>query len=60
MSNERLLVVIVAGFFSVASLFIGFASWVDNSAFAGRNATLAVLAALLALVILKAYEVLRS
>ena len=60
MSNERLIVVAIAGFFTLAALFIGFASWVDNTAFAGRNATLAVLAALLALVILRLYDVLRK
>jgi len=60
MSNERLVVVGIAGFFTVAALFIAFASWIDNTAFAGRNATLAVVAALLALVVLKLYEVLRK
>jgi hypothetical protein len=60
MSNERIIVVGIAGLFTVAALFIGFASWVDNTPFATRNATLAVLAALLALLVLRLYEVLRK
>jgi hypothetical protein len=60
MSNLGLVALGIAGLFTAASIVISFVSWVDDSALAGRNATLGVAAAVLALVVLKMYEILRK
>jgi hypothetical protein len=60
MSDLRLVALGIAGLFTASSIVIAFLSWIEGSALSDRNATLAVVAAVLALVVLKMYEIWRK